>query len=138
MNAEALLDTNVLLYAVSTARNERAKRDRARELLVSRAVGFSTQVFAEFYVNATRKRFPRLKHEEAVAILAPLKALPVQPLTLEVVWAAFAVRDLHGISYWDAAIIGAAQLLGCKTVWSEDLNDGQDYGGVVVLNPFLE
>ena len=54
-----------------------------------------------------------------------------------VVWAAFALRDRYGISYWDAAIL-AAQALGCRTVWSEDLDDGQDYGGIVVRNPFSQ
>jgi len=136
MSAEVFIDSNVLLYAVSTAKAERAKRDCARELMSSPAVGFSTQVFAEFYVNATRKRSPRLSHHQAVAILDPLKALPVQPLTVEVVWDAFAIRERYGLSYWDAAIIASARALGCRTVWSEDMNDGQDYGGVVVRNPF--
>jgi predicted nucleic acid-binding protein len=43
---------------------------------------------------------------------------------------------LFQISYWDAAIIEAARMLGCRTVVSEDLNDQQDYGGVMVANPF--
>ena len=36
----------------------------------------------------------------------------------------------------DAAIIAAARELGCQTVYSEDLNDGQTYDGVTVVNPF--
>jgi predicted nucleic acid-binding protein len=40
------------------------------------------------------------------------------------------------ISYWDAAIVAAAKKLGCHTLYSEDLNDGQDYDGVTVVNPF--
>jgi predicted nucleic acid-binding protein len=38
--------------------------------------------------------------------------------------------------YWDAAIIGASRAMGCPQVLSEDLSDGQDYGGVRVANPF--
>jgi predicted nucleic acid-binding protein len=136
MSVEAMLDTDVLLYAVSTAASERHKRERARALLGSPSVGFSTQVFAEFYVNATRKTAPRLSHEQAVAILTPLRELPVQPLTAEVVWSAFDLRRRFGISYWDAAILAAARCLGCRTVWSEDLQDGRDYDGVTVRNPF--
>ena len=41
------------------------------------------------------------------------------------------------INYWDAAIIAAARELGCHTVFSEDLSHGQDYDGVVVMNPFV-
>ena len=45
--------------------------------------------------------------------------------------------DLHYmLSYWDAAIIEASRAMGCTQVLSEDLSDGQDYGGVRVANPF--
>ena len=42
-----------------------------------------------------------------------------------------------GISYWDAAILAAARALGSETVYSEDLNAGQRYGRVQVINPFV-
>jgi predicted nucleic acid-binding protein len=42
----------------------------------------------------------------------------------------------HQISYWDAAIIAAAKQTGCQTLYSEDLNAGQAYDGVTVVNPF--
>ena len=33
-------------------------------------------------------------------------------------------------------ILAAAKQMGCRTVFSEDLNAGQDYDGVTVVNPF--
>ena len=33
-------------------------------------------------------------------------------------------------------ILRSAGVLGCGVVWSEDLNAGQDYDGVLVSNPF--
>ena len=42
------------------------------------------------------------------------------------------------MSYWDALIIAAAEAASCEIVWSEDMNDGQVYGGVTVRNPFAE
>jgi predicted nucleic acid-binding protein len=39
--------------------------------------------------------------------------------------------------YYYAAIIAAAQELGCQTLYSEDLNHGQTYDTVQVINPFL-
>jgi predicted nucleic acid-binding protein len=42
------------------------------------------------------------------------------------------------ISYWDAAIIEGARTLGCGLVLSEDLSDGQGYGGVRAENPFRD
>jgi predicted nucleic acid-binding protein len=50
--------------------------------------------------------------------------------------AAWETRQRFQISYWDAAIVEAARTLGCPHVLSEDLNDGQDYAGVQVVNPF--
>ena len=42
----------------------------------------------------------------------------------------------YQISYFDACIMAAAAETGCTTVYSEDLNDGQTYNGVQVINPF--
>lgn len=138
MRAEALVDSNVLLYAVSTHPSERWKRDRARALLTSHGIGFSTQVFSEFYDNAIRKRTPRLTRQEAVAILDPLRLMPVQPITIEVVWDAFRLANRYQLRFWDAAILAAAHALGCRIVWSEELNDGQHYDDIRVLNPFRD
>jgi predicted nucleic acid-binding protein len=57
-------------------------------------------------------------------------------VTWPIVARAIETRERFGISYWDAAIIEAARALGCAEVLSEDLSDGQDYGGVIVRNPF--
>jgi len=43
----------------------------------------------------------------------------------------------YGISYWDGAIVAAAEALGAPTLYSEDLSDGQRYGGVRVVDPFV-
>lgn len=51
--------------------------------------------------------------------------------------AALATARRFKISYWDAAIVEAARAIGCSVILSEDLSDGQDYGGVRVRNPFL-
>ena len=50
--------------------------------------------------------------------------------------AALDARQRFQLSYWDAAIIEAFRAMGCTQILSEDLNDGQDYAGVRVSNPF--
>ncbi|WP_245435947.1 hypothetical protein [Mesorhizobium tamadayense] len=45
-------------------------------------------------------------------------------------------KQHYEISYWDGAIIAAAERLGVKTLYTEDLNHGQAYGSVVAINPF--
>jgi len=56
--------------------------------------------------------------------------------TLAVLDDALATKDRFQVSYWDAAIIAAARACGCTEVLSEDMNDGQMYGSVRVVNPF--
>ena len=43
----------------------------------------------------------------------------------------------YGISYWDGAIVAAAERLKAAILYTEDLSHGQRYGSVVVVNPFL-
>jgi predicted nucleic acid-binding protein len=45
--------------------------------------------------------------------------------------------DTNILRFYDAAILAAAQQLGCQTLYSEDLNHGQTYDTVQVINPFL-
>jgi predicted nucleic acid-binding protein len=131
------VDTNVLLYAISRDPQEHDKADRANEILGARDVALSVQVLQEFYVQATRDTRPdRLTHEQAVMLVESLLRFPVAPTTADLVLASMATRVRFGISYWDAAILEAGRSLGCSTVLSEDLSDGEDYAGVRVENPF--
>ncbi|HXV59984.1 MAG TPA: PIN domain-containing protein [Vicinamibacteria bacterium] len=131
------VDTNVLLYSASTAREEKTKKEIAVALLEGDDLALSVQVLQEFYVQATRSRKSgRLSHDEASSLVEAFARFRVQETTLALVRASLDARERFGISYWDAAIVEAARSLGCKTVLSEDLNDGQDYDGVRVENPF--
>lgn len=136
MHADFFLDTNILLYAASSAKSEQRKRAKARELLSTEGAGLSVQVQAEFYVNATGKF--NLPHDQVINILESLDSYPVLPLTEAVFWAALRIKERYLISYWDAAILAAALELGCHTVYSEDLNHSQTYAGLRVINPFAE
>lgn len=131
------VDTNILLYAVSRDPEERHKAARARGILAERDLALSAQVLQEFYVQATRESRPDpLTHEQAAKLVESFLRFPVADITTQAVLAALATRQRFLISYWDAAILEAARALGCETVLSEDLSDGQDYAGVVVKNPF--
>ncbi len=46
------------------------------------------------------------------------------------------MSERYKISYWDGAILAAAEQLGAPILYTEDLNDGQTYGSVTVINPF--
>lgn len=131
------IDTNVLLYAISTDEDEAPKRAKASELLHRRDLALSTQVLGEFYVQSTRRtRSDPISHDHAVRLIESLTRFEVQSLTLPIVTAALETTQRYGISYWDAAIVEAARERGCDEVLSEDLQDGQDFSGVRVVNPF--
>jgi predicted nucleic acid-binding protein len=132
------LDTNILLYAISRAPAETAKRERALALLDADDWTLSVQVLQEFYVQATRTTKPdRIKPEQAAGLVESWLRFRVQEITVPLLHAALQASTRYQLSYWDAAIIEAARTAGCSEVYSEDLSAGRDYGGVVVVNPFV-
>ena len=131
------VDTNILLYLVSTDPSERHKQAIAAEILAARDLSLSTQVLQEFYVQATRlTRSDALPHDTAIKLIRSWKRYPVVPIDIELVEAAFQAKARWQLSYWDAAILEAARRNDCELLLSEDLSDGQDYDGIKVMNPF--
>jgi predicted nucleic acid-binding protein len=131
------IDTNILLYATSTQPTEAIKAATARTILSSRDLVLSVQVLQEFYVQATRKsRLDPLTHEEALGFINSWRRFFTHDITLAVLDDALAIKARYQLSYWDSAIIAAAKAANCREILSEDMGDGQDYGGIRVLNPF--
>jgi predicted nucleic acid-binding protein len=131
------VDTNILLYAISRDPAELEKAKRASDILTDRDLALSVQVLQEFYVQATRASRPdAIEHTQAVRLIQSFRRYPVQDVTSGIMMAALDACKRFRISYWDAAIIEASRALGCAEVLSEDLNDGQDFAGVRVTNPF--
>jgi len=131
------VDTNILLYAISRDPAELEKAKRANDILADRDLALSVQVLQEFYVQATRASRPdAIEHTQAVRLIQSFRRYPVQDVTSGIMMAALDACKRFQISYWDAAIIEASRALGCAQVLSEDLNDGQDFAGVRVTNPF--
>lgn len=136
MTGEAFLDTKVLLYACSRAAADAEKQRVAGTLVASGRFALSVQVLQEFIANALRK--PQLGISEANigAMLRLATLVRVEPITPELVIQAVTLRRKFRVSQWDATILAAAKRLGCDVVYSEDLDHGQCYDGVRVLNPF--
>jgi predicted nucleic acid-binding protein len=135
--AKRFIDTSVLLYSISRHPSEAAKRDRAVELLVATDLGLSAQVLQEFYVQATRPtRTDALAHDVAAGLVRAWARFPVQEISLGIVTAAFEIHAAHDFSYWDSAIIAAAQALGCRELLSEDMSHGRRIGDLVIIGPF--
>jgi predicted nucleic acid-binding protein len=137
MSAEVFLDANILLYASSAAPADSAKRERAQTLMIEEHFALSAQVLQEFIAHALRKKSLGLTEANIDATLELASHVPVQPITRELIAEAVALRRRYHLSHWDATILAAARELVCHTLYSEDLNHGQDYDGVRVVNPFV-
>ncbi len=133
---EAFVDTNVLLYAASSASSEVREREAARRILQEDNWAISVQVLQEFYVNATGKMRGKVQPHNAVSFVRLLLTRPVVATTPELFLRATDIRNRYHISYWDAAIVAAAVHLGCATLYTQDLNSGQTYDGVTAVDPF--
>ena len=131
------VDTNILLYAISTARDERVKHERALAILDDNDLALSVQVLQEFYVQATRsEKSNYVTHEQVVALIESWLRFRIQETSVALVQNALSARSRWNISYWDAAIVEAARMAGCNILLSEDFHDGMDFAGVRILNPF--
>ena len=137
MNVDAFLDTNVLVYAVAGRKKEAAKRARALDLIDEVDFGTSAQVLQEFYVTVVRKVEAPLSPGEALEWIEQLEAFPCHPLDAGLVKLGVEIGQRYRISYRDGAIVAAAEALGARTLFTEDLNHDQTYGSVRVVNPFI-
>ena len=131
------IDTNILLYAISSDPGEKEKTIKAKAILGGAALALSVQVLQEFYVQATRPTRPDpLNHQEAAVLIQHWLRFHVVELSVPVMQTALRIKDRYQTSYWDAAILAAATTAGCTELLSEDLNPGQSYDGIRVINPF--
>jgi len=137
MNADVFIDTNVFLYSISDLAEEQEKATRARALLLNESWGWSIQVAGEFFVAATSaKRQFQLPPSQAAEFIKTWLNFPTAAISSSTLLRALEIQQRFRLSYWDAAIIAAASELECHTLYTEDLSDGQNYDGVVVINPF--
>ena len=140
MTAPVFVDSNVLVYRHDVTAG--AKQVRAAEWLTylwrSGRGRVSWQVLEEFYVNATHKLKPGLPAEIARAEVLDLiewAPIPIDTKSLSLAWE---IQDRFQLSFWDSLIVAGARLSGSATLLTEDLQAGQDLGGVRVVNPFDE
>ena len=137
MKPDYFLDTNILIYATSLAPDHAAKAPAARAWVQRTDWGISTQVLMEFFANARQPQHKLLPTAAEDFVTALARHRPVQPMDKELVLAALKLRNRRYLSHWDAAILCAARRLGAHTVVSEDMDHGQNYDGVTVVNPFI-
>jgi predicted nucleic acid-binding protein len=136
--ASQFVDTNVLVYAHDVSAGPKYERALAliKSLWESQTGCLSIQVLEEFYVTVTRKVAWPLASETAAQIVTDLATWRVHAPEVDDVLDAITIHQRYGISFWDGLVIQSAARLGCQSIWSEDMNPGQVYAGIRVVNPF--
>jgi predicted nucleic acid-binding protein len=136
MIAEAMIDTNVLVYAASRLPEDSDKAAVARDLVLRGGIGISAQVLQEFIVVSTRKVRKPWSIDDALDWVETLEDYPCLPIDGALVRYGAELAIRHTVSYWDGAILAAAHRLGASVLYTEDLNHDQVYDSVRVVNPF--
>ncbi len=135
--ASVFFDSNVLLYAHD--RVDAAKRSSAAnwlgEISLRESAVANLQVLNEIS-NVLFKKRKDLSEEEVFVIVDDFALLGASPLTWREVLTARSIRDDTGYSWWDCLLLASALELGCSHFLSEDLQDGQEIGGLTIINPF--
>jgi predicted nucleic acid-binding protein len=139
MPAPDFLDSNVLVYAYDSS--EPVKRAIAQKLVLQALNGemvISAQVLAEFAVTLLNKISPAARPEDVQNILDVLTPIKFVAPDVDLIRRAVDARKEYGVHLYDGMILAAAERAGCGSIWSEDLNAGQLYFGIKIVNPFTD
>jgi predicted nucleic acid-binding protein len=139
MNA---VDTNVFVYSLDV--NEPDKQTRANQLLVGLAQAPSATILpwqvAGELLNWLRKwqAAGRVSGDDVEAHFRDILAMfPLTIPTAHVFSTYFALWSRFSLSHWDAMLLAACKVAGVTTLYSEDMDAGTDYDGLVIVNPFV-
>jgi predicted nucleic acid-binding protein len=138
MSGKAFVDTNILVYAHDQEGGRKTAQAQAllKDLWQENRGVISTQVLEEFCVNVRRKfRQPMKTTQVREAILLYGNWRTIMN-SAESILRALDIEECYKLPFWDAMIVQAAQRAGCAVLYSEDLSNGQEYEGVLVVNPF--
>jgi predicted nucleic acid-binding protein len=138
MTPLCFLDTNILLYAHDEldARKKSIARYLIWELTRKRAFTVSLQVLNEYYRVAVAKPHGRERRSVYRDNVRRFRSVCTAPLDLGVVEAAWSLQDITDYGWWDLLIIASATKAGCRYLVTEDMQHGQAFGALTLVNPF--
>lgn len=140
MSDKFFLDTNIFVYSFDATAPAKAAiaRRLIHSVLQSQNGVVSYQVVQEFFNVALRRFAQPMNHADAEqylnSVLRPLlrihssAGLFAEALTLQ---------STAGLSWYDSIIVASAIQAGCTHLLTEDLQHGQRFGLLRVMNPFL-
>lgn len=133
MPGKIFIDTNVVVYSLGQASS---KAHLAAPLFVGLPT-ISTQVLSET-ANVASKRLG-LAVSEIRKLITSLEAMcRVEIISLVTIHKALDIRERYSFSWYDSLIVATALESGCDTLYSEDMQNGQEIEGRLrIVNPFV-
>lgn len=133
------VDTNILVcsHDISAGRKHEIAKKLLKDLWNTRNSCLNTQVLSEFYVTITKKMKRPLSSSQASQIISDLGLWKLDIPNVEDILDAIQISQRYMISFWNSLIVCSAINLDCSIIWIENLNSGQYFDKVKVVNPFL-
>jgi predicted nucleic acid-binding protein len=140
MSDRFFLDTNIFVYSATDDDPAKARvaTELIRKALTTHKGAVSYQVVQEFF-NLALKRFEhRMNFEDRQEYLARVfRPLLKIHSSLALYEEALRLHAANKLQWYDALIVGAARESDCAILYSEDLQHGQKFGSLKIVNPFL-
>lgn len=133
----SFVDTNIWVYAFDQSDSDKFSRatELIAQLITDNVVATSSQVLNEAYVVLLRI----LKEPAPVRkIVEQIAECQIVNTDWPLIISAIDIGIKNQISHWDALLVAAAVKLGCKVLYTEDLQHGQKINGVTIINPFVK
>jgi predicted nucleic acid-binding protein len=136
---KVFFDTNIIAYQFDKDDPTKQKKSIAliRQHMNKTTATISSQVVQEF-INVALTKFKTTMSFEEIKIVKSslLDRLCKQYPTLEFYDRALSLYVANSLNHYDSLVIQAAIDLGCDILYSEDLQDGQLFGKLRIVNPF--
>jgi predicted nucleic acid-binding protein len=140
MSGKFFLDTNVFVYSFDLSSPKKAAQATKliRKGIETRSGIVSYQVVQEFFNVALRRFAKPMSSSDAEQYLAttfrPLLAVHSSPALYA---EALRILGRFRLAWYDSLIVASALEGQCDVLYSEDFQDGQHIGNVIISNPFV-
>ena len=140
MSGKFFLDTNIFVYSFDLSSPKKAAQATKliRKGIETRSGIVSYQVVQEFFNVALRRFAKPMSSADAEQYLAttfrPLLAVHSSPALYA---EALRILGRFRLAWYDSLIVASALEGQCDVLYSEDFQDGQHIGNVIISNPFV-
>ena len=139
MSGRFFLDTNVFVYSFDAGSPKKAAQSAKliKSAIETRGGIVSYQVVQEFFNVALRRFAKPMSSADAEQYLSttfrPLLSVHSSPALYG---EALRIGARFRLAWYDSLIVASAIEGQCDVLYSEDFQDGQQFGTVVISNPF--